>query len=82
MALTFQMKDKSETQSLLKAGMHAFENEQIMINHGEMKQQQDRRVQQKEEVTTFWKEQVAAKNELTVKEREAAAAYKKLPADI
>lgn len=82
MTLQRQMKEKSETQSLIKAGMNSVENQQMMVNNIEMKMQQDQRVQQKEEVTAFWQDQLAAKNELTVKEREAAAAYKKLPVDI
>lgn len=82
MTLQRQIKEKSETQSLIKAGLNSVENQQMMVNNIEMKMQQDQRVQQKEEVTTFWQEQLAAKNELTVKEREAAAAYKKLPVDI
>jgi len=40
------------------------------------------RAKAKEDVTQFWRDQVAQKSALTNKERDAAAAYKKLPTDI
>lgn len=41
MTLQRQMKEKSETQSLIKAGMNSVENQQMMVNNIEMKMQQD-----------------------------------------
>lgn len=76
------MKDKVETKSLAKKTIQEIEHEQYLTNIADMKQQQEYRAKAKEDVTKFWKDQVAQKNELTQKEREAALAYKQLPTDI
>jgi len=80
--LNAQMKDKSETRSVVKKAFKEIEHDQYLTNHAEMKEQQEMRVRAKQDVTQFWRDQVAQKNVLTQKERDAAAAYKKLPTDI
>jgi hypothetical protein len=70
------MKNKTETKNLVKKVFKEIEHDQYLQNNAEMKEQQEYRAKAKEDVTQFWRDQVAQKHELTQKEKDAALAYK------